>query len=289
MLLAGAAPSVVCLAQAPPQAPPGPLSAPPKQWAQDCVNHEAELIQHTNSYLRFRIHIVDEKGEHVRDEIETPQGTVARLIERNGKPLTSDEDHAERARLQALMDSPSIFARHVKSEDADKKMGVELLKLMPVAMVWSYAPGQPQPPGVQGTGGDALVVLDFTPDPKWNPPTIPAEALTGLVGRVWIDPHEKQVVRLEGKLVKAVNVGWGVVAHLYPGGTIVVQQRQVNGDRWIAEHVVEQLVVRALMVKTIRQDSTIDTSEYQAVPSMSYQQAIKTLLDTPLRTESAER
>lgn len=251
--------------------------------------HEAESIEHTSSYLRYRMHIVDEKGEHIRDEIETPEGTVARLIERNGKPLSPDEDRAERARLQGLLDSPSAFARHVKSEDANKKLGVDLLKLMPDAMIWSYAPGQPQPPVAQSSHGNPLVVLDFAPNPKWNAPTIPSEALTGLAGRVWIDAQQSQVVRLEGRVVKPVNVGWGVVAHLYPGGTIVIDQKQVSGDRWVAEHVVEQLVVRALMLKTIRQDSKIDTSAYQPVPSMTYQQAIKTLLNTPVQTEQASR
>lgn len=254
-----------------------------RRWAEECSAKEVLVIQHPGSYLRYRMHVVDEKGDHVRDQIETPEGSVARMILRDEKPLTREEDTAERARLNALLDSPAAFAHHIRNEQSNKRMGVDLLKLMPDAMLWSYTPGQPQIVS-QGSSmeGRPLVVLDFKPNPKWSAPTIPAQALTGLEGRIWINRETRHMVRLEGTLVHPVNVGWGVVAHLYPGGTVSLEQTHVAGDRWIAGHVVEQLVVRALMVKTIHQRLVYDTYDYQVVPAMSYQQAIKLLLDTPL-------
>jgi len=239
------------------------------------------VIEHPDSFLRYRLHQVDEKGDQMRDQIETPQGSVARLILREGRPLTPDEDAAERERLSALSASPSTFARHVRREQENKTMGVNLLKLMPDAMLWSYAEGQPQL-AKPGPGEPALVVLDFKPNPKWSPPDMEAEPLTGLEGRIWIDPRTRRMVHLEGDLFHAVNIGWGMVAHLYPGGTVTLQQTYAGGQRWIVEHIVEQLSLRALMVKNVKQRLVFDTSQYQAVPAMSYQQAIKMLLDTPL-------
>ncbi len=83
-------------------------------------------------------------------------------------------------------------------------------------------------------------------------------------------------------MVHAVNIGWGMVAHIYPGGTVEVRQTNAGGQRWIVQHIVEQLTVRALMVKTIKQQLIFDTSDYVAIPAMKYQDAIKLLLDTPL-------
>jgi hypothetical protein len=208
---------------------------------------------------------------------------VARLILREGRPLTPEEDSAERDRLNALSASPSTFARQVRREQENKTMGVNLLKLMPDAMLWSYAEGQPQL-AKPGPGEPALVVLDFKPNPKWSPPDTEAEPLTGLEGRVWIDPRTRRMVHLEGDLFRPVNIGWGIVARLYPGGTVTLQQAYAGGQRWIVEHIVEQLSLRALMVKNVKQRLVYDTSQYQAVPAMSYQQAIKMLLDTPLPT-----
>jgi hypothetical protein len=267
------------------------LSVPARNWAVDCAKNEVLVIQHPGSYLRYRFHVVDEKGDQLRDQIETPDGGVARVIQRDGRPLTPDEDSAERERLNALIAVPADFARHIRREQDTKKMGINLLNLMPDAMLWSYAPGQPQlpaqtpaQPASQAAPGQPLVVLDFKPNPQWTPPNFESEPLTGLEGRVWIDPRARRVVHLEGDLFHAVNIGWGIVAHIYPGGKVLVQQTNVAGDRWIVQHVDEQITVRALMVKTVKQRLTFETDSYQPVPPMSYQQAIKVLLDTPLPT-----
>ena len=254
---------------------------PARTWAEDCANNEALVILHPDSYLRYRLHEVNEKGDQVRDQIETPEGSVARLVQRDGRPLTTDEDSAERERLNYLIASPSFFAHHIKNEQANKKLGVDLLKMMPDAMLWSYAAGQPQPAN-QPSSAAPLVVLDFKPNPKWSPPTIPAETLTGLEGRVWIDRKTRRMVRLEGDLFHAVNIGWGMVAHIYPGGTVTLQQTNAGGQRWIVDHIVEQLTLRALMVKTVKQKLVFDTDNFQTIAPMTYQQAIKVLLGTPL-------
>ena len=268
-------------------------SLPARAWAVDCAKNEVLVIQHPDSYLRYRLHEVSDKGEQLRDQIETPDGSVARLIERDGRPLTPDEDAAERDRLNNLLTSPATFAHHIKNEQANKKMGIDLLQLMPDAMLWSYAPNQPQLPGQPPNRPDAqpsdappLVVLDFKPNPKWSPPTMPSEALTGLEGRVWIDPRTRRMVRLEGDIFQPVNVGLGMLGHLYPGGKVLLEQANAGGQRWIVEHIDMQFALRVLMVKTVKLHTRYDAppANFQPVPPMTYQQAIKTLLDTPLPT-----
>lgn len=284
-----------CFAGSPPglQTPTSPLSVSPHTWAVECAANEVLLIQHPDTYLRYRYHVVDEKGDQLRDQIETPEGSVARLIERDGHPVTPDEDAAERERLQSLLDAPSAFARHIAREQVNKKMGADQLKLMPDAMIWTYAPGQPQLPGkVSPTAGTnqsadgSLIVLDFSPDPKWSPPSLTSEPLTGLRGRVWIDPRAKEVVRLDAELFHAVNIGFGMLAHIYPGGSVTLSQSpaptiDASRQRWIVQHIVEQFNLKALMVKNVRQRLVFDTASYQAVPAMTYQQAIRLLLSTP--------
>jgi hypothetical protein len=287
LLLATASPARTPVAG--PALPPQPASdttlpaSPVRSWALDCANNEALVIQHPDSFLRYRLHVIDEKGDHLRDQIETPEGSVGRNLQSDGRPLTPAEDVAERQRLNDLLASPEAFARHIRREQENKQMGVNLLKLLPNSMLWSYAPGQPQLSN-QPTGDPALVVLDFKPDPTWSPPTLESEPLIGLEGRLWIDPRTRRMVRLEASLTRAVNIGWGFVAHLYPGGSVTLQQANVGGQRWMVEHIVEQLNLRALMVKTVHQRLVFDTADYQPVPAMSYQQAIKILLDTPLPT-----
>lgn len=225
------------------------------------------------------MHVVDAKGDRVRDVIETEDGSVARLVLIDGKPLTEDQDKAERQRLDAMLQSPSDYYKHVKNDSSGKKIADSLLRLMPDAMIFTYAPGQPQ------TGknpGAAEVVFDYEPNPKFVPPTTAAEALKGLKGRVWIDTKAKSLVRMEGTVFQGVNFGWGMLAHVYPGGKLSIEQTDAGNGRWIFTHFTEQLTVRALMVKTLKIDTTVDASNFASVPPMRYQDAIHLLLTTPL-------
>src|SRR5438309_2891266 len=82
-----------------------PASRAARSWAVDAANNEVTLIRHSDSYLRYKYHVIDEKGDQTRDQIETPQGSVARLLLRNGRPLTEQEDTAERERLNSILQS----------------------------------------------------------------------------------------------------------------------------------------------------------------------------------------
>jgi len=267
------------------------LASPARDWAVDCANNETLVIQHPGSFLRYRLHVVDEKGDQLRDQIETPEGSVARLIQRDGRPLTPAEDSVERQRLNNMLASPAAFAHHARRDREGRQTGIKLLHLMPDAMLWSYAPGQPQlpsqlpiQPSAQHSADPTLVVLDFKANPAWSPPNFESEFLTGVEGRVWIDPRSRRMVRLEADLFRAVNLGWGIVAHLYPGGTVTLQQANAGGQRWIVNHIDERLNLRELMVNNVHQRLVFDTADYQPVPPMPYRQAIKILLDTPLPT-----
>jgi hypothetical protein len=255
------------------------LAVPPRSWVVDTVARELDALHHKGSYIRYRMHLVDDKGDRVRDIIESRDGTVARLIMRDGKPLTDQQDKAERERLNDMLANPSAFAKHVKSDDSGKKIADSLMRLMPDAMIYTYVPGQPQ------TGknpGMTEIVLDYAPNPKFHPPTTTAEALTGLRGRAWIDSKTKQLVRMDGNIFQGINFGWGMLAHIYPGGTLTIEQVDTGNGRWIFSKFVERLTVRALMVKTLNVKTDVEASGFQPVPEMSYQDAIHLLLNTPL-------
>jgi len=260
------------------------LSVPARTWAVDAAKNEVLVVSHPGSYLRYRMHEVNERGDRVRDQIESKDGTVARLILRDGHPLSPEEDAAERDRLKAQLASPSTFYDHVRNEQKNKKSYTELLTQMPDAMLWSYTAGQPQLPNLQPATGNlqSLVVLDFTPNPKWSPPSLVSEALTGIKGRVWIDPSSRRVVRVEAELFRAINFGWGILAHIYPPGNAVLQQTDAGNQRWTVEHIDEQVNLKVALVKNIRTRLVEDNSSIQTVQPMTYQQAIMLLLNTPL-------
>lgn len=255
------------------------LDASPRSWVVAASANELIALHHPNSYLRYRMHVIDSKGDQIRDVIESKDGSVARLILKDGRPLTDDEDKAERQRLNDMIASPSDYFKHVKNDGEGRKLADQLIRLMPDAMIYTYAPGQPQ----TGRTVGMEVVLDYKPNPKFSPPTTPAQALTGLEGRVWIDARSHQVVRMEGTIFRAVNFGWGMLAHIYPGGHLMLEQEDAGGGRWIFTKFDEDVSVRALMVKTIHVHTNVEAGSFQTLPGpIGYQDAVRMLLETPL-------
>jgi hypothetical protein len=248
-----------------------------KQVAVDAIANEVKLVEYGGTYLRYQVHTQDAKGDQIREVIESKDGTVARVLKRGDRPLTPEEDADEHARLQEMLDSPDAFRKHVQKDQTGKKLAVDLVKLLPEAMLYSFTPGQPQR-GDKPAGEPDEFVIDFKPDPKWNPPTMISQALTGLEGRCWIDAKTHHLVRLEADLFQGVNFGFGIFAHIYPGGKFELEQVPVGDGRWIVDHFTEHVTVRAMMVKTIKENTELVATEFAAVPAMGYQQAIKALL-----------
>lgn len=232
--------------------------------------------------MRYLIRKIDRKGDTTREIVESVQGNVARLIQRDGNPITAAEDAAERRRLNDILASPSDFLKHEQRDGAGLNYAIQLIKLLPGAAIYTYAPGQPQPPG----STSPQVVIDYRPDPAFHPPTMISEFLTGLKGRVWIDARTATMTRIEGDVIRPVNFGWGVVAHIYPGGHVEFEQIVVDGKRWIHSRLDMNITVREVLFRTVNDKTKMSAWNFQLLPSpLSFQDAVHTLLarQIPLR------
>lgn len=266
------------------QAPPKKVSAQPDgtadSWAAAAVRNELKVIAKEGQVaLRYRQRKVDAKGDTTREVIESKDGNVARMVERNGQPLTVADDAAERDRLNSDITSPDDFFRHEKREVSNREDVMQLVQLMPQAMIYSFTPGQPQSSANQGQE----TVLDFHPNPSFRPPTMYAEMLTGLEGRVWIDAKSQYITKIEAHVLRPVNFGFGVLAKIFPGGTVELEQTHAAADRWMYAHVAEHLTARVLMVKTVPENATVTSWDFRPMAAqLPYQDAIRMLLAMPV-------
>jgi hypothetical protein len=262
---------------------PQPPEGPPRAWVQAAVNNELKIIAPEGEpSLRFRQRKIDARGDTTREIVETRDGSVARLIERDGQPITAAEDAAERSRLTDLLNNPEEFEKHHHRDNSSRDYAMQIVRQLPQAMIYSYTPGQPQPPNAEGP----QVVIDFHSDPSYHPSGMFSDVLTGLEGRAWIDAKAQRVTRIEARVLRPVSIGFGIVAKVFPGGTMEFEQISAGGDRWVYHHLEEHLTVRELMVKTVPQNSEVTSSDFRPMPSqLPYQDAIKLLLamQIPLR------
>ncbi|HXB62873.1 MAG TPA: hypothetical protein VNU94_08510 [Acidobacteriaceae bacterium] len=255
---------------------PDPLSRTPQQWIDAAAAHEVPMIQYDLPYLRFHMLYKGEKGLELRDEIESRDGMVARVISKNGRPLTPAEDAAERDRLQHLLENPSEFYNHHKHDQQDKNHAAMLVKLLPRAMLFTYAADQTPAPNDSGP----QVVLDYKPNPAFKPPSMESEALQGISGRIWIDTASEHMVRMHADVISDVSFGWGLVGRLYRGGKLDLDQTDA-GPRWMFQRLNEQVSARVVIVK-VNTNVQLEENGYSTVPAMGFQDAIRILLNTPL-------
>jgi len=256
------------------------LSQSPRDWVVATVKTELPVVTRDNLYLRYLSRRVDERGDLVRDTIEAREGAVARLVSKEGRALTKEENEAECARLNATLEDPSGFLKHHKRDRSNISLTAELIRLMPDAMVWTYVPGQPQLAG----RSPQQVVLDFHPNPAFHPSGMAQAALGSLEGRIWIDAQSHHMMRMEGHIFRDANLGWGLIAKIYAGGKLELDQRDFGNGLWTYSRLTMDITVREVLVHTVKVKSLFEATNVTPMPqALSWQDAIKLLLNAPMR------
>jgi len=223
--------------------------------------------------VRYVLRKQDDKGATTKEIVETKDGDVARLIAKNDKPLSADEEKAELDRLNNLLNHPEIQAHRHKREQEDSGRADEMTKMLPDAFLYTYA-GM-----VAGPNGPAYR-LSFKPNPRFKPPDVEGEVYHGMEGELWLDQEQERIVKLDAHLIEDVNFGWGIFGKLYKGGSLTIEQKDVGHHHWEATLLKLNLTGIALMIKPLSFQTTETSTDFQPVPlNMGYQGAIHLLED----------
>jgi hypothetical protein len=230
---------------------------------------------HPGRSFRFRQRKVDPKGSTVKEIFETKDGDVARLIEKDGKPLPPDEEQAEINRLNNLLAHPELQEHRHKKEQEDGARGDEMVRMLPDAFLYT-SDGM-----VDGPNGPCYR-LKFRPNPAFTPPDREGQVYHGMVGELWVDQAQMRLAKIDAHLISDVNFGWGVLGRLYKGGSILVENADVGLHHWETTHMKLQLQGKIMMMKSVDFSTTEDFSNFQMMPQeLSYQEAIRLLQNGP--------
>jgi hypothetical protein len=231
----------------------------------------------------YRQHKVEPKGSTVKEIVETKDGDVARLIEKNGKPLPPEEEQAEIDRLNNLLAHPEVQEHRHKKEQEDSARGDEMVRMLPDAFLYTFD-GM-----VEGPNG-LCYRLQFRPNPAFTPPDREGEVYHGMVGELWVDQAQLRLVKIDAHLISDVNFGWGVLGRLYKGGSILVQNADVGLHHWETVHMKLNLQGKLLMLKSVDYSTTEDFSDFKIQPQeLGYQEAIRLLQKIPDAAQVASR
>lgn len=257
--------------------PASALPQAPTNYANDpvtLVRHASynELHNSAPPYpVRYKLRKQDDKGVTTKEIVPTKDGDVARLIAKDDRPLTPDENKAELDRLNNLLQHPEIQEHRHKREQEDSGRADEMIRLLPDAFIYTYIDM------TAGPNGPAYR-LSFKPNPNFHPPDREAEVYHGMEGELWIDQGQERIVKLDAHLIDDVNFGWGILGKLYKGGSLTIEQKDVGHRHWEATLMKLNLTGIALMLKALSFQTTETQTDFQPVPvNMSYQDAIHLL------------
>jgi hypothetical protein len=108
-----------------------------------------------------------------------------------------------------------------------------------------------------------VIVFDFEPLPGYKARKNYEKFFGKMVGAIWVDPEDKQVARVDARLVESYKVAGGLLASLREGATFVLEQEKINNEIWLPTRIDINLGLRVLLVKGITVNQTITFGNYK--------------------------
>jgi len=231
------------------------LPADVNQFVREMVQHELDAGNNDHTLWRYRLHKEDEAAAQDRDVIETKEGSLARTLLINGKPLTPEQRSKDEERMKKLVDDPNERAKRERRARQDEQKAKDLLRSIPDAFIFKYD-------GMEGT----LTRLAFSPNPHYSPPTRELMVYHAMTGKLWVDRAASRLAMIEGRLNEDVKFGWGLLGHLDKGGTFKVVQKNVGDNHWDTVYLDVNMQGRAIIFKSINVKEKQIFTDYQRVP-----------------------
>jgi hypothetical protein len=260
----------------PPPSQPQAPQVDPVELVRKAVKNELKADQGVAEHFMFRGIKSTSKGSTTRLYAETKEGSAGLVIAYDGKPLTSDQQQAEEARLDRFLHNPEELRKKRAQEHEDAERTTRIMRALPDAFLYECAGDETGTGGI-GKTDDPLVKLKFRPNPNYQPPSRVEEVLTGMKGNILVDAVHYRIASIDGTLFKSVGFGWGILGHLNAGGHFVVHQRDVD-NVWEISSMTVNFTGKILLVKSLNIESTETYSDFKRISNdLSFAQAVELL------------
>src|ERR1700680_1974586 len=185
---------------------------------------------------------------------------LARLIEKDDKPLDGKDAAKEEERIQKLADK-----RKNESEEEQRKRQAEKEKarqkgrgfVSEVADAYNF-----RLVGSEVLNGRDTWVIDGEPRPDFHARLKEAQMLSKFHGRLWIDKSEMQLAKMEVEAIDTVAFGW-VLARIHKGTRFAYEQTRVNDEVWLPQHYEAKVDVRLALFKSENEEDAGTFRDYK--------------------------
>ena len=261
--------------------PPGDSSLNVVELLREVSRNQRQLDERVSEYTYTRAETereISDKGELKKEKRAVHEiypvaggGRVLKLISEDGVPLTAEKAEKEERRVAEQIEK-------LERENAERKLKKQRAEAA-------------RPRGETGAGADGdddalgisvflrasefvsprrerfrerdAVVFDFRPRPGFKAANRGESIVGKLTGVVWIDPVDKQVMRLEGRLTEGFKIGGGLLASVRPGSAFVFEQTRLADGVWLPGFSQINAAAKLFLFAGMRIDATREYSNYK--------------------------
>lgn len=242
------------------------------QLVKKTVTNELDAADADGHYM-YRLTRKTPDETTTAEVIETASWLISREVARDGHPLSREEQQKEDKELRKLLTDEGERKKLQEDLHDQEERTRSIIQALPEAFLFQCA-GE----DTSDTGRPELRLI-FKSNPDYDPPSRDLKVLTGMEGTMLIDPTVERLVRVEARLVRDVDFGWGIFGRLYRGGHFVVEQRAVGDARWAITTLVLHFDGRVFLFKGLHIDSVTTTTDFRHIPNdVTLQRAVKILL-----------
>lgn len=190
---------------------------------------------------------------------------IERLVKKNGKDLTPDEQKKEQDRVNKQVEKAT------KLEPGKSLEGGEISITRILAIMKASNPRR-----VSWKGRDTIA-FDFVGDPHAQTHGIAEDASKKIAGTLWVDEKDLQVAHLAVHFDDNFRIGGGLVASVQKGSSFEFDQAPINNELWLPTGGEAHLQARVMLIKGYRQNVRFQDSDFQRFHTDATQQAGATI------------
>ncbi len=154
---------------------------------------------------------------------------VRKMVSKNGRPQTTDELKKEDERIDKEV--RSALSKREKNDGQGKETdprGNEEVTVSRILELGTFTHAR----RVE-IAGRIVIAADYAGDPRAKTRNKAEEVIRDLVGTVWVDEEDHELVRTEGRFNRSFKIGGGLVANIKEGTSFSGEFRKINGEVWL--------------------------------------------------------
>jgi hypothetical protein len=245
---------------------PSHLSAQASPSALDLVNKMVQVETTAWKNRQRFLYINDERSNrtngHLWHEavVETPDGSLARLLTEDGLPLSPDRQQSEDKRISWLAAHPADFRRKSQKRHDDEALMPELLHQIPVIFTFKTL----------STQGD-IICIAFEPNPDFHEQTYQDRLVHAMAGTITIHASDMRLIELNAHLTHKVEYGFGLLGIINDSSILTIKRAPVTAAsdtsaQWTATALHVQIDGTILLMKSLSHNLDATRQSFHLIP-----------------------